>query len=137
MPTDTLIRITALCVVLASAETLHGIARMVWVVPRIGKDKAVRLSVLTGSLLALLICALLVPQIGLQGAGQHLALGLLLAAFMAAFDVAVGMLLMRRPWRKVAPDFDPHTGNLLSFGLAFLALAPWLVWVTIGSRAGS
>ena len=83
MPTDTLIRIVALCVVLAGAETLHGIVRMVWVV---------------------------------------------LAAFMAAFDIGIGILLMRKPWRKVAPDFDPRTGNYLSFGLAFLLVVPWLVW---------
>ena len=75
MPTDTLIRIVALCVVLAGAETLHGIVRMVWVVPRIGKDLAIRLSALTGSLLALGICWLLVPPIGLTGAAQHLAVG--------------------------------------------------------------
>lgn len=129
MPTDTLIRIVALCVVLAGAETLHGIVRTVWVVPRIGKDLAIRLSALTGSLLALGICWLLVPPIGLTGAVQHLALGLVLAAFMAAFDIGIGMPLMRKPWRKVAPDFDPRTGNYLLFGLAFLALVPWLVWV--------
>lgn len=128
MPTDALIRISALCVVLAGAETLHGIVRTVWVVPRIGKDLAIRLSALTGSLLALGICWVLVPPIGLTGAAQHLALGLVLAAFMAAFDIGIGMLLMRKPWRKVAPDFDPRTGNYLSFGLAFLALVPWLVW---------
>lgn len=129
MPTDTLIRIVSLCVVLAGAETLHGIARTVWVVPRIGKDKAIRLSALTGSLLALGICALLVPPIGLQGSAQHLALGVGIAAFMAGFDIAIGMLLMRKPWRKVAPDFDPRTGNYLSFGLAFLVVVPWLVGV--------
>lgn len=129
MPTDSLIRIAALCVVLAGAETLHGIARTLWVVPRLGKDRAIRLSALTGSLLALGICALLVPPIGLQGAVAHLALGLGVAAFMAGFDIAMGMGLMRKPWRKVAPDFDPRTGNYLSFGLAFLALAPWLVWM--------
>jgi len=128
MPTDAFIRIVALCVVLAGAETLHGIARTVWVVPRIGKDLAIRLSALTGSLLAFGICTQLVPPIGLQGAAQHLALGALLAAFMAGFDIAIGMWLMRKPWRKVAPDFDPRTGNYLSFGLAFLAIVPWLVW---------
>lgn len=128
MTTDALIRIVSLCVVLAGAETLHGIARTVWVIPRIGKDRAIRWSALTGSVLALGICWWLVPPIGLSGAVQHLGLGLLLTAFMAGFDIAIGMLLMRKPWRKVAPDFDPRTGNYLLFGLLFLALAPWIVW---------
>lgn len=128
MSTDVIIRIVSLCVLLASAETLHGIARTVWVVPRIGKDRAIRQSALTGSLLAFVLCVWLVPPMGLRGAWSHLALGLGLAAFMAGFDIAIGMWLMRKPWRKVAPDFDPRTGNYLSFGLAFLALTPWLVW---------
>lgn len=129
MPSDTIIRIAALCMVLAGAETLHGVVRIVWVVPRIGKDLAIRLSALTGSLLALGICWLLVPPISLHGAGQHLALGVVLAVFMAGFDIMIGMLLMR----KAATDFDPRTGNYLPFGLAFLAIVPWLVWV-LGSR---
>jgi hypothetical protein len=48
MASDSFIRIAAHCVVLAGAETLHGIVHTVWVVPRIGKDLAIRLSALTG-----------------------------------------------------------------------------------------
>jgi hypothetical protein len=52
MTTDLLLRTLALCVVLACSETLHGIARTVLVVPRIGKQRAIQLSALTGSLVA-------------------------------------------------------------------------------------
>lgn len=124
--TDAVIRIAALCIVLAGAETLHGIARTVLVIPQIGKDRAIRWSALTGSLLAFAICLGLVPPIGLRGAPAHLALGLVLAAFMAAFDLAIGRWLMRKPWAKLWPDFDPRTGNYLSLGLAFLVGAPCL-----------
>ena len=51
MTGDALLRIACLCVVLAGAETLHGIARTVLVVPRIGKQRALPLSALTGSAL--------------------------------------------------------------------------------------
>ena len=132
MNTDAAIRIAALCVVLAGAETLHGIARTVLVVPRIGKERAIRWSAVTGSLLAFLLCLWLVPPIGLRGAPAHLALGLGLAAFMAVFDLAIGRLLMRKAWHKLWPDFDPRTGNYLSLGLAFLVLVPWLVAVLHG-----
>lgn len=127
MTFDAAIRIISLCIVLAGAETLHGIARTVLVVPRIGKERATRWSALTGSLLAGLICWWLVPPIGLQGVQAHILLGLGLAAFMAAFDLAIGRLLMRKAWKKLWPDFDPRTGNYLSLGLVFLALAPLLV----------
>lgn len=77
-------------------------------------------------LLAFCLCLAWVPPIGLQGAGAHLALGLGLAAFMAGFDLAIGRWLMRKPWAKLWPDFNPRSGNLLSLGLAFLVFAPWL-----------
>lgn len=133
MTTDTLIRIVSLCVVLACAETLHGIARTVWVVPRLGKEKAVKLSALTGSALAFGLCWVWVPPMGLVGLAQHLMLGGVLAVFMASFDIAIGMLLMRKPWHKVRPDFDPRTGNYLLWGLLCLAVAPALVWAVNGS----
>ncbi len=128
MSHDALVRIVALCVVLAGAETLHGIVRTVVVTPRIGKAPALPLSALTGTLLAFGICWFLVPPIGLQGAGAHLALGLGLAAFMAGFDIAVGLVLMKKSWARIVPDFDPRTGNLLSLGLLALSTAPLLVW---------
>jgi hypothetical protein len=111
---------------LACAETLHGIARTVYIVPRLGKEKALKLSVVTGSALAFAICLFLVPGIGLTTTREHLLLGLGLAGFMAAFDIAIGKLVMRKPWRKIWPDFNPATGNYLVFGLAFLVFAPWL-----------
>ena len=127
MDSDALWRMAALCLALASAETLHGIARITLVVPRIGKELANRLSVVSGTLLALVICWMLVPGIGLQSTSAHLLLGLGLAAFMAGFDVAIGKLLMRKSWAKIWPDFDPRSGNYLLFGLIALAFIPVLV----------
>jgi drug/metabolite transporter (DMT)-like permease len=99
----------------------------VLLVPRVGKERATRLSIVSGSLLAFAVCYLLVPGIGLKSTPQHLTLGLCLALFMAAFDLAMGMLLLRRPWRKALQDFNPATGNLLIFGLVLLVLFPALV----------
>lgn len=129
MGNDILVRTLALCVVLAGVETLHGIARTVLVVPRVGKARALRWSIVSGSLLAFGVCFLLVPGIGLRGLGPHLGLGLGLAVWMASFDIALGRLLLRKPWHKIWPDFQPRTGNLLLFGLLFLAATPALVWL--------
>lgn len=128
MGSDTVLRIVALCVVLACAETLHGIVRTVVLNPRIGKERAIKLSALTGTLLAFCICWLLVPGINLQSAAAHLALGVGVAAFMAGFDIAIGRLLMRKSWAKIWPDFNPATGNYLIFGLLALCFIPWVIW---------
>lgn len=123
-----LIDTLALCLLLASAETLHGIARTLWVAPRLGKARAQRWSVVSGSLLACGLCAWRVPDLGLQGDGQHLLLGGVLALFMASFDLALLRWVMRRPWRVALQDLNPRHGNLLLLGLCVLAAAPWLVW---------
>lgn len=132
MTSDTLLRISALCTVLACAETLHGIARVKLIIPRIGKENALKLSVVTGTLLAFAICLLLVPGIGLQTALGHLQLGLILATFMTGFDIAIGKWLMRKSWAKIWPDFNPKTGNYLLYGLLALCLTPLAAWYACG-----
>ena len=72
MPTFDVLRFAALCVMLAAAETLHGIARTVWLVPRVGKATALKWSVVTGSLLAFGLCWVFVPAIGAEGWRAHL-----------------------------------------------------------------
>lgn len=122
------IRILSLCVVLAGVEMLHGIARTVWLAPRVGKDRAIQLSIFSGSSLALMVCYALVPSVGLSGLGEHLQLGLGLSVFMAAFDIGVGKFIMRFKWPRIWRDFNPSNGNYLSIGLALLALTPAFVW---------
>lgn len=129
MDFDTALRIAALCVGLASAETLHGIIRTTVIVPRIGKERALKLSALTGTLLAAAICWVFVPGMGLQSLAAHLALGIGLAAFMAGFDIAIGRLLMRKSWAKIWPDFRPRTGNYLAYGLLALSFIPLLIGI--------
>ncbi len=122
------LRFASLCVLLAGAETLHGIARTVLLAPRVGKALAIKLSVATGTLLAFGLCFFLVPDIGAVGVGEHLLLGLGLAGFMAAFDIAIGRLVMRLKWARIWQDFNPSSGNYLSIGLILLAFLPAVVW---------
>ncbi len=126
------LRLAALALALAAAETLHGIARMTLLVPRIGLRKALAVSIVTGSLLAFAVCAAMVPGLGLRGPRALVLLGLWLAAFMAAFDILIGRLAARRSWKALSKDFDPRTGNYLVVGLASLAACPWLVMALRG-----
>jgi hypothetical protein len=125
-------QIVALCLALAGVETLHGIVRIRLLLPRLGRLRAQRISIVSGSLLALLVCALSVPQLGVTAGAELLALGVVLALFMAGYDVAVSRWLMKRGWRAIRADFDPRQGNLLVVGLAVLAAAPALVMLLAG-----
>lgn len=127
-----LARLAALCLALAGAEMLHGIARTLLLARRLGARRAKQWSILSGSALAFGVCWLLVPGLGLRDAGALVALGLFLAAFMAAFDVAVGRLAMKLPWRTVLAEFDLRAGGLLPLGLLALAAAPLLVMAARG-----
>lgn len=122
------LRVASLCILLAGAETLHGIARTVLLAPRVGKALAIQLSIVSGTLLAFGLCYFVVPGIGAAGLGQHLVLGLALALFMAAFDVAIGRLVMRFKWTRIWQDFNPRSGNFLSIGLVLLAFIPSVIW---------
>ncbi|HEX5277189.1 MAG TPA: hypothetical protein VFW42_05930 [Fluviicoccus sp.] len=127
MMNDLILRVLALCLLLASVETLHGIFRAAVLVPRIGKKRALKISIVTGSLLAFAVCWFMVPGMGLRGDGPLLGLGVTIALFMASFDVILGKLVLKRPWRKAFIDFDPRTGNYLIFGVMLLVTFPWLV----------
>lgn len=122
------LRIAGLCIALAGAETLHGIVRTVWLARKVGKERATRLSVVSGTALAFFVCYVLVPGIGLQGWLQHFMLGILLSAFMAGFDITFGRLVMRFNWRRIWRDFNPSSGNYLSIGLVALSVIPLAVW---------
>lgn len=124
---EIVLRVLSLCVVLAGVETLHGIFRATVLVPRIGKRRALKVSIVTGSVLAFGVCWLLVPGIGVMAPAVLLGIGAVLSLFMAGFDIALARFVLKLPWPKVFRDFDPRTGNFLSVGLLLLAQFPWLV----------
>lgn len=119
--------ILLLCVLLASAETLQGIVRAAMLVPRLGKKIALKISAITGSLLALLLCAWMIPKTSLNSAADLLLAGVILAAFMALFDVLIGRWVMKLSWEKIGRDFNPANGNYLSIALLLLITYPWVV----------
>lgn len=120
------LKLLCLAVALAGTETLHGILRTLLLNPRLGVAWAKRVSVFSGSALALLVCWLLVPWLELEGSGALLLVGGFLALFMAAFDLVLGRFVVHLPWHIVLADFDLRRGNLLMIGLAFLVICPWL-----------
>ena len=120
------LKLIGLCLTLAVVETLHGILRNAAIAPRIGTQKAKRLSVLSGSILAFIVCYVWVPTLGLQAVLPLLAVGVLLAVFMALFDIVLARYVLRLKWRVILRDFNPRQGNYLLFGLLLLMLMPVL-----------
>lgn len=121
------LNIIALCIALAAAETLHGIFRAAILVPRIGKKVALKVSIVSGSVLAFFVCYYFVPRIGVSDNFQLIGIGLISALFMAGFDIALAKIVLKRPVHKSLNDFNPKSGNYLIIGLALLITYPYLV----------
>jgi hypothetical protein len=49
--------------------------------------------------------------------------------------IALGPLLLQKPWEKMMRDFDPRIGNYLAYGLLLLAPLPYLVMKLRGQNA--
>lgn len=121
------VKIACLCVLVAGVETPHGIARNLFVAPRIGSKKANQYSIISGMLLAFLTCYFMVPQLGLFATSHLLAVGLILALFMASYDIALARWLMKQKWRTIRDHFNPFKGSFLIVGVLLLLLFPLIV----------
>ncbi len=114
-------------VLIAIAETLHGIARVAILNRRIGDRRARQISVLTGSAIVLMIAWVSIPWIGVATVRQCLEIGLLWLSLMLAFDLGLGRLYFRLPWKRLLSDFDPRRCGFLGFGMFVSFLAPLIV----------
>ncbi len=112
-------------VLIAAAETVHGVARGLFLTPRVGDLASRQIGVLTGSALILVIAWLLARWIGATSRSQLLAVGTVWLVLMAGFEAGLGRAL-GLPWHRIASDYDPRQGGMMALGMAVLFLAPLL-----------
>jgi hypothetical protein len=119
------LRALAVWVGIMAAETVHGIARVVWLAPAIGDFHARQASVLTASVV---IFAVVLATIQWIDAGSERTLLNIGAAWMAltvAFELMLGRA-MGLSWTRIMEDYNLIQGGLMPLGLLFLSFAPWL-----------
>jgi hypothetical protein len=114
----------AVWLVLICAETLHGIARGIFLVPHVGEFRSNQIGVFTGSVLILVIALIFVRWIGATGRAQLLIVGLLWLGLTLAFEMLFGRFVMGASWERLAADYNVLEGGLLPFGMIVLLLAP-------------
>ena len=111
-------------IIIALAETLHGIIRVRYINRRLGDHRARQIGVATGSLLILVIGWLTVPWIGVRSGADCFVVGAIWVALMCSFDIGLGRFYMRSSWQRVLSDFDPRKGGFLGFGMLVLFFTP-------------
>jgi hypothetical protein len=124
---ELLLNLIALCFTLAGIETLQGIIRNAFIAPKIGTKKAKQLSLISGTLLAFIVCYFWIPNLEMQTTAQLFGVGLVLSIFMALFDVILSRYIIKLKWKVVLNDFNLMRGNFLLIGLLILSIIPIIV----------
>jgi len=119
-------KIACLYILVASSETLNGIARTVYLNKRLGVMNAKRISMVSALSLCLLICYFYVPTMRINNDTDLLFLGISLSSFMLIFDLVLGLLVFKVKWSTILDEFNIFKGNLLGVGMIVMAFCPLL-----------
>lgn len=106
------------------AESLNGIARILWLMPYLGDRLAHQISFVTGSGLILAIAALFVRWLRASHFYQLLYVGVLWMLLTVTFEMVLGRLILGYSWSQIAADYNLLQGGLMPIGLVLLIVAP-------------
>lgn len=106
------------------AETLHGMAREIFIAPVLGDLRARQLGVAIGCVLIFVIAWLTARWLGAKSTRTQLLVGAYWVALTLAFEFALGRAL-GASWERILEDYNPARGGFMMLGMAFLFLSPW------------
>lgn len=118
-------RATLAWMLIILAETLHGMAREVFIAPVLGDLRARQLGVFVGCVLIFVIAWLTSRWLGARSRRTQLQVGAFWVAMTLAFEFALGRVL-GASWDRILEDYNPARGGFMILGMAFLFLAPLL-----------
>lgn len=117
-------RAAVVWLLIVAAETVHGIARRLWLEPRIGDMPARQVGVVVGSVLILAVAVAMARWLDARTRGQALAVGLGWALAMIVFEASLGAATGATVERMLS-DYDPRQGGFMALGMLVLVLSPW------------
>jgi hypothetical protein len=106
-------------------ETVHGMAREIFIAPALCDLRARQLGVVTGSLLVLCIAWFAARWLGAEERRTHLAVGAFWVALTLLFEILLGRAI-GASWDRILSDFNPARGGFMIAGLAVMFFAPML-----------
>jgi hypothetical protein len=76
-----------------------------------------QLGAIVGPALILLIACLSIRWLGARSRGALVAVGFSWLALLLTFELPAGHFVAGFPWSRIASDYDPRHGGLLSLGM--------------------
>jgi hypothetical protein len=114
-----------LCII--GAETIHGIARRLFLEPLVGDLRARQISVFVGSTLILAITFIFFRWLDASGTPHYFLTGLMWVTLTVAFEVLLGRFVLGVSWEQIASDYNIANGGLMVVGLLIMLFAPYII----------
>ena len=111
--------------VIMLVETMHGLARELFIAPALGDLRARQLGVLIGSILVLLIAWLTARWLGARERRAQLQVGVFWVMLTLVFEMLLGRAI-GLSWERILSDYNPARGGFMLAGLAVMFFAPLL-----------
>ena len=113
---------------IAFAETIHGILRAKLLVPKVGDLRSRQIGVFSGSIIIFIITFYSLSFIGPKTTSDTFIIGGIWLIFMLLFEFLVGHFIFRFPWKWLLDEYNVKKGRLLIFGMIFLFTVPYIVF---------
>ena len=130
----TLVRTTAVWLVIIVAESISGTIRSLWLIPSVGEVCAGQIGFVVGVIIVITTAWLFIRWMRPEKPSALLAIGLLWAALTLAFEVALGRLVLNYSWERMLSDYDIAQGGLMLIGLAVLLFSPLIAATLRGAN---
>lgn len=122
-----LLKALAVGILIAFGEVVNGNIRVRILHSKFGKKRAKIISFFSGVLIIFTICWSTLPWISPKYFFDCFKIGFVWLSIMLCLDIYFAKYVFKLKWNKIAEDFNPLQGNLLSIGMVLLFLSPAIV----------
>jgi hypothetical protein len=130
-------RVFTIWLLLIVAETLHGVARAIVLVPYFGDFRSRQLGVITGSLLIVVLVCLFDRWLGARTIAARLLVGFIWLLLTLLFEFGLGHFIFGYSFERLAEDYNLLEGGLLPLGLVVLLFSPLIAAKLRGLSQGA
>ncbi|OIN95017.1 MAG: hypothetical protein AUJ48_04025 [Deltaproteobacteria bacterium CG1_02_45_11] len=123
-----LLKILAVGLLIAFGEVINGNIRVRVLHAKFGMKRAKQLSFFSGTALIFTICWFTLPWISPKDILDCFKIGFIWFMIMFSLDIYFAKYVFKLKWNKIAEDFNPLKGNLISIGMVLLFLSPYIVF---------